>query len=188
MDEGDEGDEVPSPPRTAWAILIDRDGLDLETMVERYGTVYRVPLPVEAPHHLLAPGQPCVLYRTDRSRTVGIWAIGEVVAPSLVLGEQDPWLPGEADLAPAGAPAPPRCYAEVELALLDKPLARERLAADATLASADLLSTSAPRALVALDASQLRAIEAFDFWLVEPDDEQRSRLDRMLAAEDSLLP
>lgn len=183
----DEGHDTASSPPAAWAVLVDRDGLDLEAMAARYGAVYRVPLPVDSPHEQVAPGQPCVLYRTDRSRTVGIWAIGEAVAPALVLGEGDPLLPGEADLAPPGASAPPRCYAEVELALLDKPLARDRLAGDPALSSAALLATSATRGLVPLEAAELRAIEAFDFWLVEPDDDQRDRLDRLLAAEDALL-
>ncbi|MFN8017216.1 MAG: hypothetical protein U0P45_03740 [Acidimicrobiales bacterium] len=173
--------------RRAWALVVDRAALDVEGQAERFGTVFRVPLPEGAPLDHLAPGQPCVLHRVDRSRTVGIWAIGEVVAPALVLDDQAPALPGEADLVPPGAPAPPRRYAEVELRLLEKPIGRDRLATAPALAASALLDDGTGWGLVPLSLAELQAVEAMDFWLVEPDDDQLRRLDALLGAEDDLL-
>ena len=172
-------------PAPAWALVVGREDLDVEAMAVAFGVLYRVALDPRTDAAAIEPGHRCVLFRTDRSRTVGVWAIGEVVAPVLELSAGDPLLPGEAPFRPAEGE--PRRYAEVELALLEKPLSVDRLRGDPVLAASTLLREE-PTQLVALAPEELRAIEALDFWLIEPDDDQRHRFDQLLAEEDDLLP
>lgn len=184
----------PAPDPAGWALLADRTTPGVAASLERFGSIYRHPLPDGGPvPQGMRPGLPCVLLSLDRSRVAGLWAIGEVVADPLTLPAGFPWTPAERPLLPADAPEvpPARRWAEVELLPLDKPMPFEALASARDLAGSALVD---PRALppvpgpVPLTAAHVRAIESLDTWLDEPTDAQRRALDDLLAAEDALLP
>ena len=170
-------DRSPADARPAGWVLRERTAhLDVSAMLERFGQVYRYPLGPEADLDAIEAGQRCVLLRTNRSRVVGLWAIGEVVAPVLHLaaGLDHPAAPAaDAGLAVDGSVA----YLEVELLPLAKPLALDRLA--------DLRLDRSEATLTPLTRDELRAIEAQEFWIDALDDEQQAALDRLLAAEEA---
>ncbi len=91
-----------------WMLVGGRDQLDVVAVLDRHGCIYRWPLPADALGNRFDPGQPCFLYATDRSRTVGLWAVGSVVAPVLERAAGDPLLPGEAALEPVPDPSTAR--------------------------------------------------------------------------------
>jgi hypothetical protein len=171
-----------------WLLVGGRRELDAPAMLARYGTVFRWPVDDEdaTRAQTLVPGQPCFLYLTDRSRTVGLWAVGSVVAPVLSLAAGAPLLAGEAVLEPVPDSAQARRWAEVELLAVERPIARDLLLENQVLARSHLRDASAP-ALVPLRSAEVRALESFDFWLVEPDPHQRAQLEDLLAAEDELM-
>lgn len=68
-----------------WMLRGSRATFDVAPMLERYGQIYRHPVAPGERAELMAPGQPCFLHLGDTSRVVGLWAIGEVVAPVLEL-------------------------------------------------------------------------------------------------------
>lgn len=169
-----------------WLAWEGADTAAVDAMLARFGQVYRLALPDGPPRPAPAPGQPCFLVRTDRSRVVGIWAVGEVVAPCLTVPAGTPPLPAEPELGPAGSDAE-RCYAEVELFPLAKPLALDRLRSAPPLADGALADPGPRPVLRALDRAQVRAVEGMEFWIEAPDDDQRRALDDLLAAEDAAL-
>ena len=161
-------------PIGGWVLRSDGRSFDVRPMLEEYGQVFRYPVDPNARVDLMAPGQPCFLHIGDRSRVVGLWAIGEVVAPALAL----PVDPGGDDTAE-------QLYAEVELLALAKPIPDDKLRADPKLARSELFTAGdRPNPLV-LRPVEVRAIEAFDFELVPPTDEQAARLEALLDAEES---
>lgn len=177
----------PSPtsaPPAGWLLRVDRSVLDVGATLAEHGQLYRCPIAPGPTADALAPGQPCFLARTDRNGVVGLWAVGEVVAPVLHLPAGTPVLPAEVDADPAAA----RCYAEVELLPLAKPIAASKLAEDEALAGSPLTETEGDVGPWPLTGAHVRAIEALEFWIDPPTDEQRAALDALLAAEDELLP
>lgn len=163
--------------------------LDLDGLLERFGSLHRIPVAPGERADELAPGTPCFLVRTDRNRVVGLWAVGEVVAPALVLPAGTALLPAEAPLGELD-PGSARCYAEVELLPIAKPVALDALLADARLERSELgprgrdLPEGAP---LRLRSKEVRALEELDLWIEEPSDEQRHALDRLLTDEDPIL-
>jgi hypothetical protein len=181
---GHQGDEIDFG---AWVLRLSGAELDVDGVLERFGQVYRCPIEPSDRAELLAPGQPCFLIRTDRSKVVGIWAVGEVVAPTLTLPAGTELLPGEAAMKPSLAVADARTYAEVELVPLSKAIALDKLRADPVLARSEPVASPDLSDPLVLTPAEVRALEAIDFWMEPPTDEQRSALDRLLAAEDDLL-
>lgn len=166
-----------------WVIRADRSVLDVGPLLARFGLVHRYPIAPSAQAAAMRPGQPCVLFRTDRAGVVGIWAIGEVVGPSAPIpADFDHPATGRAgDLDEHGD----QLYAELELLPLAKPISVDKLQADATLAASLMLADPPAANPVPLQRAELRAIEAMEFWIEEPSDEQRAALDAQLAAEDA---
>ena len=158
-------------PIAGWVLRADPGGFDVAAVFATYGQVFRFPLPESERAELLAPGQACYLYSGERSRQVGIWGAGEVVAPVLELDDQ------------AAAAAGAALLAEVEILALAKPIARAKLARDPVLARGELLSDGARPNPVVLRAEELRALEAFDFELVEPSEAQRALVEAALDDE-----
>lgn len=157
-----------------WVIRGDRSSFDLTEMVEAYGQVFRHPVEPGERADLMAPGQPCFLYLTDTSRVVGLWGIGEVVAPVL-------WLAVD----PARPDGPRTVVAEVEILLLRKGIAAEKLRREPDLARSEIfIAPDRPNPLV-LEPKAVRAIEGLDFELVLPTEEQSRRLDALLSAEEA---
>jgi len=162
-------------PVGGWVLRGDRSTFDVGPMIERYGQVYRYPVEPGDRADLMAPGQPCFLYLTDTSRVVGLWGIGEVVAPVLLVPDD-----------PASIEGPATLMTEVEILPLAKPIAESRLRAEKVLAGSEMFTAAdLPNPLV-LEPRAVRAIESFEFELVSPTDEQADRLDVLLAAEEHL--
>lgn len=176
-------DDPPAPD--GWLLRERPEVLDVGALLDRFGQVHRYPVPDGAHLDAVEAGQRCVLLRTNRSRVVGLWAIGEVVAPVLRL---------PADAEHPAAPSDPGAlavdgrvaYLEVELLPFAKPLALEKLLGEPVLARGALgrdLDDPGPDPRP-LSRAELRAIEAQEFWIDAPDDEQQAALDRLLAAEE----
>lgn len=185
---------APDPP-AGWALLADRTTPGPARSIERYGVVYRHPLP-PGTDVAMAPGQPCILLSLDRARVVGLWAIGEVVAEPLHLPAGFAWTAAEAPMRPDedgddAGPPPARCWAEVELLPLEKPVPLEQLAAHRDLSGSALVDPARHPPVpgpMPLGRAELRAIESFDTWLVPPDPDRRAELDQLLDDEERTLP
>ena len=176
-------DLQPPPEPAGFVVVTPPDGPDLQAVVDRYGCAFRLPVAADETSARLRPGAPCFLFRTDRSRVVGIWAIGEVVADRLDLPAGAPPLAGEAGLLAPGGEAVARSYAEVELLPLEKPISADALRNDRVLGEHALGAGDPAPGLLALTSAEVRALGRFDFWLVDPSDEQRAALDAVLDAE-----
>ena len=175
-------DDAPATsPLGGWVLHSGSDQLDLTAMLDRFGLVYRHQVATEGRAAEMAPGQPCFLLRTDRSRVVGLWAVGEVVGPAEVVpATMVPAAKGEA------TGDAHRCV-EVELLALDKPIALDKLIAKAPLSTSELATWDQHPNPLRLGPAEVRAIEAIEFWLTEPTDDQRRAFDQLLAAEDAEL-
>ncbi|WP_426571165.1 hypothetical protein [Aquihabitans sp. McL0605] len=174
-------------PFGGWVLRAGQDALDVDAALARFGQVWRCPIPSSERAAQMEPGQPCFLVRTDRSRVIGIWAVGEVVAPCLSLPAGTALLPGEAGIVPDGTETLARSYAEVELLPLAKPIALDKLLADPVLAASELGRAADLLDPLALTPRELRAVEAIEFWMEPPSDELRAALDAVLAREDDIL-
>lgn len=160
-------DDRPAP--AGWLLVADQQILDIDPMIEAVGQVYRYPVADAARAATMAPGQPCFLLRTDRSKVVGLWAVGEVVGDSVPLE-------GDGD---------ERWAAEVELLPLEKAIARAKLLDHKALAGSVVAEAAFADTPVPLSRREVRAFETFDFFLVDPRPDQRDALDVLLDAEES---
>jgi hypothetical protein len=172
MPETDADRTPPSP--AGWLLVADQSVLDIDPMIEAVGQVYRYPVADAERAAALAAGQPCFLLRTDRSKVIGLWAVGEVVGDAAPLADD-----GTDD------GAEPRWAAEVELLPLEKAIARAKLIEHTVLADSPVATATFADTPVPLDRRTVRALETFDFWLVDPRADQREALDALLDAEDS---
>ena len=161
---------LATPAPAGWLLVADQGVLDIDPMIEHTGQVYRYPIGLDDRAAELGPGQPCFLLRTDRSKVIGLWAVGEVVGPSAPLDGGD-----DAD--------GPRWCAEVELLPLEKPIARTKLVVDAVLAASPVADATFADSPAPLDRRQVRALESFDVWMVDPRPDQQEALDALLDAE-----
>lgn len=156
-------------PIGGWVLRDDPAVFDVGPMLEEFGQVFRYPLEPSDRVALLDAGQPCFLFRSDTSKVVGIWAIGEVVAPAF-RAPVDPDDPGAGE----------QLFAEVELLPLAKPIAAAKLKDHKDLAGSELLAGPGQANPVVLRPAEVRAIEEFEFEIVEPTDEQLARLEEVL--------
>lgn len=172
-----------------WLLVADHRVLDIDPMIEAVGQVYRYPVADAERAAAMEPGQPCFLLRTDRSKVIGLWAVGEVV------GESAPLEPGtlgaggsgsgsEGSSAGAGSGDESRWAAEVELLPLEKAIARSKLVGHKMLAAGAVADATFADTPVPLLRREVRALETFDFFLVEPRADQRDALDALLDAEE----
>jgi hypothetical protein len=157
-----------------WALRGDRSTFDVGPMVESFGQVYRYPVEPGPRASAMAPGQPCVLILEDTSRVVGLWFIGEVVAPVLEVA-------ADADDPEAGTVL----HAEVEMLPLAKPISLDKLRGNVDLAASELFTAAGSPNPLVLEPRAMRAIESFEFEIVAPTAEQSDRLDAVLAAEET---
>lgn len=167
-------DEDRSPAPAGWLLVADHQVLDIDPMLEAVGQVYRYPVADADRAAMMQPGQPCFLLRTDRSKVIGLWAVGEVVGEAAALAEGS-------DGAGDGEP---RWAAEVELLPLEKAIARSKLLDHKVLAGSAVAEATFADTPVPLRRGELRALETFDFFLVEPTPAQRDALDALLDAEE----
>jgi hypothetical protein len=160
-------------PVAGWVLRVDKDEFDVGPMVEAYGQIFRHPIPASDRAGLLAPGQPCFWFQADTSRVVGIWGVGEVV--------------GEAFTAPVDPDDPAageHTIAEVEIYPLAKPIPLAKLSADPAFATSELVTDLKRANPIALRRGEVRAIEALEFEITPPSEEQLAALDELLDAED----
>jgi hypothetical protein len=157
----------PKPP-AGWLLVADHTVLDIDPMIEAVGQVYRYPVADAERARAMEPGQPCFLLRTDRSKVIGLWAVGEVVGESAPLADD-----------PEG-----RWAAELELLPLEKAIARTKLVDHKALAGGPVAEAGFADTPVALERREVRAFETFDFFLVDPRPDQLDVLDALLADED----
>ncbi|HWJ97708.1 MAG TPA: hypothetical protein VNQ33_06070 [Acidimicrobiales bacterium] len=168
-------DDDRSSAPAGWLLVADHRVLDVDPMIEAVGQVYRYPVADAERAATMEPGQPCFLLRTDASRVIGLWAVGEVVGESAPLAEGT-------DGAGDGEP---RWAAEVELLPLEKAIARSKLLDHTMLAAGALADASFADTPIPLLRRDVRALETFDFFLVEPSPDQRDALDALLDAEET---
>jgi hypothetical protein len=112
----DRDDDRASAP-AGWLLVADHRVLDIDPMIEAVGQVYRYPVADPERAAAMQPGQPCFLLRTDTSKVIGLWAVGEVVGEAAPLAEGSEGVGDDA----------PRWAAEVELLPLEKAIARKKL-------------------------------------------------------------
>lgn len=163
-----EPDSSPKAP-AGWLLVADHTVLDIDPMLDAVGQVYRYPVADAERAQAMEPGQPCFLLRTDRSKVIGLWAVGEVVGESAPLDDD-----------PEG-----RWAAELELLPLEKAIARAKLIDHKALATGPVAAATFADTPVALERREVRAFETFDFFLVDPRPDQLDALDDLLAAEDA---
>lgn len=169
-----EPDDDRSPAPAGWLLVADQRVLDIDPMIEAVGQVYRYPVADAVRAAAMEPGQPCFLLRTDRSKVVGLWAVGEVVGESAPL----------ADGSEGAGDGESRWAAEVELLPLEKAIARTKLLGHKVLATGTVADAAFADTPVPLLRREVRALETFDFFLVEPRPDQRDALDALLDAEE----
>ncbi|HEX2575905.1 MAG TPA: hypothetical protein VHK88_06110 [Aquihabitans sp.] len=169
-------------PIGGWVLRADPGGFDVAGTLAEYGQVFRFPLEPSDRSELMDAGQPCFLWSGDRSRVVGLWAIGEVVGPTTLV---------ELDAGPDGEDGSrlflSELYAEVELLPLVKPLSADKLRADKVLAGSELFTEPDRPNPVVLRPEEVRAIEGFDFDFAEPTEEQLARVDEVLGHDDGMV-
>ena len=163
-------------PVGGWVLKADPAVFDVTQMLEDFGQVFRYPVEPGARADLMEAGQPCFLFRSDTSRVVGIWAVGEVVATcfSAPLDEDDP-AAGE------------QLFAEVELLPLEKGIPIDKIKAHKILGQGELVSVPQHTNPIVLRPEEVRALEEFDFTLVEPTEEQAENLAEALGEETGLI-
>lgn len=164
-------------PIGGWALRAGPGGFDVAATLAEYGQVFRFPLDPSDRADQMDAGQPCFLYSADSSRVMGIWAIGEVVAPvaEIAIDAEDP------------DSLETQLYAEVELFSLAKPISIDKLRAHKVLAKGELVTDQDQANPVVLRPEEVRAIEEFEFDIVEPTEEQLARLDEVLGADDGMV-
>jgi len=171
-------------PIAGWVLRAEPGGFDVAATLAEFGQVFRFPLDANDRTEAMDAGQPCFLYSADTSKVVGIWAIGEVVAPAtrVDLGADD----GD-DTETDEKAAAAQLYAEVELLPLVKPLSVDKLRKHPVLAESEVLGTPGPANPFVLRPEEVRAIEEQDFDFAEPTEAQLARLDEVLGADDGMV-
>lgn len=163
-------------PIGGWALRSDPATFDAFGMIAEFGQVWRHPVEPGPLADLMDAGQPCFLIVLDRSRVVGLWALGEVVAPATTITIETP----EGEVTE-------QTFAELELLPLAKGIALEKLAEHRVLAASALVTaTDAPNPIV-LRPEEVRALEEIEFEIVPPSAEQLLALDEVLGDEDDGL-
>lgn len=170
-----ESDDDRSSTPAGWLLVADHRVLDIDPMLEATGQVYRYPVADAERAASMEPGQPCFLYRTDSSKVIGLWAVGEVVGESAPLAEGSE---GAGD-------GEPRWAAEVELLPIEKAITSAKLLEHKMLAISAIADASFDATPIPLLRRDVRALETFDFFLVEPTPDQRDALDALLDAEEA---
>lgn len=159
-----------------WALRADPGVFDVAGTLAEFGQVFRFPLDPTPRADLLDVGQPCFLHAGDTSKVVGIWAVGEVVAPTTLI-----------EIEAADGSRQSQLYAEVELLPLVKPIPVDKLARHDVLAQGELLTSPRQANPIVLRPEEVRAIEEFDFEFVAPTEDQIARMEEVLGSEDGMI-
>lgn len=172
-------------PVGGW-VLKSADAASVIADLKEFGQVFRFPVPPGPRTDLLDAGQPCFLYVAEPGNPKvkpGIWAVGEVVGPATVA------IVDETESSATDGPNPDaeRLFAEVELLPLQTRITLGELNDHRVLVDSELIDRPAQANPVVLRPGEVRALEEWDFTLVEPTEEQIARLDEVLDEDDAGL-
>jgi hypothetical protein len=172
-------------PIGGW-ILRSADAASVIADLKEFGQVFRFPLPDTPRIDLIEAGQPCFLYVAEPGNPTvkpGIWAVGEVVGP-VTVGLPDDTESSASDGADVEGE---RLFAEVELLPLQTRITLGELNDHRVLVNSELIDRPGQANPIRLRPEDVRALEEWDFALVEPTDEQMQRLDEVLDEDDAGL-
>lgn len=174
-------------PVGGW-ILRSSDAASIIADLKEFGQVFRFPLPESDRVDLIEAGQPCFLYVGEpgnRKVKPGIWAVGEVVGPVTVGLPEDN--EGSATDGIDVDEREERLFAEVELIPLQTRITLGELNDHRVLVDSELIDRPDRPNPIVLRPKEVRALEEWDFALVEPTPEQMARLDEVLDGDDAGL-
>lgn len=174
-------------PVGGW-ILKSADAASVIADLKEFGQVFRFPIPDSPRVDLIEAGQPCFLYVGEPGNAKvkpGIWAVGEVVGPVTVGLPEDN--EGSATDGAEVDDHDERLFAEVELIPLQTRITLGELNDHRVLVGSELIDRPAQVNPVVLHPKEVRALEEWDFALVEPTEEQMARLDEVLDDDDAGL-
>lgn len=167
----DEGLRTEDGTAIAGWVLRSSDAAAVIADLKEFGQVFRFAVPAGPHAALLDAGQPCFLYVSEPGNPTvkpGIWAVGEVVGPCTE-GEDDEVL------------------AEVELLPLQQRIPLASLNDHRVLSRTELLVKPGGDNPFVLRPEEVRALEEWEFDLVEPTEEQNARLEEVLADDEGGL-
>lgn len=176
----DDGQEIGG-----W-VLKSADAASVIADLKEFGQVFRFPVPPGPRTDLLDAGQPCFLYVAEPGNPKvkpGIWAVGEVVGPATVAAVDDT----ESSATDGPNADAERLFAEVELLPLQTRITLGELNDHRVLVDSELVDRPERPNPIVLRPREVRALEEWDFALVEPTDEQAARLDEVLDEDDAGL-
>ncbi|HEY4377538.1 MAG TPA: hypothetical protein VGM93_10275, partial [Acidimicrobiales bacterium] len=104
----------------------------------------------------------------------GIYAVGEVVAPTTTITLDGTLPDGTVD-------EEVQLYAEVELLPIEPPMRVAEMEAHRVLSKGELLTDPGQDNPIVLRPEEVRALEEFEFFVIEPTDDQVARLQDVLA-------
>ncbi|MCB0978553.1 MAG: hypothetical protein KDB02_13945, partial [Acidimicrobiales bacterium] len=167
-------------------VLKSADAASVIADLKEFGQVFRFPVPPGPRTDLLDAGQPCFLYVAEPGNPKvkpGIWAVGEVVGPVTVA------MVDETESSATDGPSADaeRLFAEVELLPLQTRITLGELNDHRVLVDSELIDRPDQPNPVVLLPREVRALEEWDFALVEPTEEQVRRLDEVLDEDDAGL-
>lgn len=174
-------------PIGGW-MLRSSDAASVIADLKEFGQVFRFPLPDGPRIDLIEAGQPCFLYVAEPGNPKvrpGIWAVGEIVGPVTVGLPEDN--EGSTTDGADVADHEERLFAEVELIPLQTRITLGELNDHRVLVDSELLDRPSQPNPIVLRPREVRALEEWDFALVEPTEEQMARLDEVLAEDDGGL-
>lgn len=172
-------------PIGGW-VLKSADAASVTADLKEFGQVFRFPVPAGPRADLLDAGQPCFLYVAEPGNPnvkPGIWAVGEVVGPVTVAMVEET----ESSATDGPSPETERLFAEVELLPLRTRITLGELNDHRVLVDSELVDRPDSPNPVVLRPAEVRALEEWDFSLVEPTPEQIARLDEVLDEDDAGL-
>lgn len=141
---------------------------EVRAVIKTYGQIFEFPVEHGALTDLFDAGQPCFLLVDDpalKPTQAGIWAVGEMVGPPFQAVDQD------------GVDGP---MAEVELWPLKERITLADLRAHDSLSVSALFAPPEATNPLVLRHSDVRALEEWEFELMEPTAEQAANLDAAL--------
>ncbi|HEY4377448.1 MAG TPA: hypothetical protein VGM93_09825, partial [Acidimicrobiales bacterium] len=160
-------------PIAGWVLRADPAVFDVDAMISEYGQVYRFPVAAGPRAHLMDAGQPCFLF-AGAGGGRGIYAVGEVVAPTTTI-TLDGTLPD------GTVEEEVQLYAEVELLPIEPPMRVAEMESHRVLSKGELLTNPGQDNPIVLRPEEVRALEEFEFFVIEPTDDQVARLQDVLA-------
>jgi len=172
-------------PIAGW-VLKSADAASIIADFKEFGQVFRFPVAPGPRADQLDAGQPCFLYVGEPGNAKvkpGIWAVGEVVGPVTVAAVDET----ESSATDGPSAEAERLFAEVELIPLQTRITLGELNDHRVLVDAELIDRPDVSNPVVLRPRELRALEEWDFALVEPTREQQARLDEVLDEDDAGL-